>query len=66
MKHEFNSKDPVSRRAFVENCARAAFGLSVVPLLKGTEALAAPLLAATPATAPTPRKGQQAPGFGRA
>src|SRR5687767_14553297 len=42
MSHPYNAKDPLSRRAFVERCARAAFGLSVLPLVKSSEVLAAP------------------------
>src|SRR6187431_17676 len=52
MSHEFHSFDPQSRRSFVERCARAAFGLSILPVFKGGEALAAPAAAA--------------PGFGSA
>lgn len=62
MSHDYNSKDPVSRRAFVEYCARAAFGLSVLPLLQGGEAQAAPTKAAGAPVGSTPR----GPGFGRA
>lgn len=41
MSHDFRSFDPQSRRAFVERCARAAFGLSILPFLQGAEALGA-------------------------
>lgn len=61
MSHDMNSKDPLSRRAFVERCARTAFGLSVLPLLPAAEAIAA-----TPkidAASPAAGRG---PGFGRA
>ena len=62
MKHEMNSKDPLSRRIFVERCARAAFGLSVLPLVPAAEAIAAPTKnAANNANNNTPM-----PGFGRA
>ena len=61
MSHDFNSKDELSRRAFVERCARAAFGLSVLPLMHGTAALAAP-----GKTAAAPPNAQGKPGFGRA
>lgn len=53
------SRDAQTRRTFVERCARAAFGLSVLPFLSGTQALAAE---AAPAT-PMPTSG---PGFGKA
>ncbi len=59
MSHQMNAKDSVSRRAFVERCARAAFGLSILPLVKGSAALAAPQNAAANSNAALP-------GFGRA
>ncbi len=55
MSHEFRSFDPQSRRTFVERCARTAFGLSILPFLKGAEALGA--------AAPAAPAG---PGFGSA
>lgn len=39
MNHEFRSLDSQTRRAFVERCARAAFGLSILPLFKGADVL---------------------------
>ena len=62
MSHDYNSKDSVSRRAFVERCARAAFGLSVLPLLHGTKALAAQ----SKNTAPNAGNLSKTAGFGRA
>src|SRR5688572_18784085 len=41
MKNEFLSFDPQSRRSFLERCARAAFGLSILPALGSVESLAA-------------------------
>lgn len=48
MSHEFHSFDPQSRRSFVERCARAAFGLSILPVFQGGETLAAAPAAAGP------------------
>jgi len=54
MKSQFLSLDPQSRRTFVERCARATFGLSILPLFKPAESLANAL---------PPARG---PGFGGA
>ncbi|MEY5026427.1 MAG: hypothetical protein RLZZ244_1955 [Verrucomicrobiota bacterium] len=50
------SLDPLSRRLFVERCARAAFGLSVLPALPSGAASAAPI----------PPKADPGSGFGSA
>ena len=56
MSNEFLSLDSQSRRSFVEHCARAAFGLSILPLFKGIESFAADA---------APGAGRK-PGFGSA
>lgn len=55
MSHELRSFDPQSRRAFVERCARAAFGLSILPFLNGADAFGAEAAVAA-----------RGPGFGSA
>src|SRR4051812_25927574 len=48
MSNEFRSFDPQSRRAFVERCARAAFGLSILPFVQGAQSLGAATAASGP------------------
>jgi hypothetical protein len=59
MSNEFISLDPHSRRSFVERCARAAFGLSILPFLEGARSLGLD-------TAQTPGMSPSRPGFGTA
>jgi hypothetical protein len=59
MSNEFLSLDSHSRRSFVERCARAAFGLSILPFLEGARSLGLD-------TAQTPVTSPRGPGFGTA
>jgi hypothetical protein len=59
MSNEFLSLDSHSRRSFVERCARAAFGLSILPLLEGARSLGLD-------PAQTPGASSRGPGFGTA
>jgi len=59
MSNEFLSLDSHSRRSFVERCARAAFGLSILPFLEGARSLGLD-------TTQTPSASPGGPGFGTA
>ena len=39
MSNDFLHLDSHSRRSFVERCARAAFGISILPFLEGARSL---------------------------
>jgi hypothetical protein len=55
-------RDPIQRRAFVERCARYAFGLTVLPVFAGRAFAAADKAAAAPAITSAARSA----GFGKA
>jgi Protein of unknown function (DUF1501) len=57
MSQDLRTADPQTRRTFVERCARAAFGLSILPLFGNSRALSAVEAAAA---------GVRGPGFGSA
>jgi hypothetical protein len=59
MSNDFLSLDSHSRRSFVERCARAAFGLSILPFLEGARSLGLD-------TAQTSAMSPSRPGFGTA
>ena len=59
MSNDFLSLDSHSRRSFVERCARAAFGLSILPFLEGARSLGID-------SAQTPPVSPSRAGFGSA
>jgi Protein of unknown function (DUF1501) len=59
MSNDFLSLDSHSRRSFVERCARAAFGLSILPFLEGARSFGID-------TAQTSAMSPSRPGFGSA
>jgi len=59
MSNDFLSLDSHSRRSFIERCARAAFGLSILPFMEGARSLGLD-------TAQTPAMSPSHPGFGAA
>lgn len=63
MKDPLHQFCPASRRLFLERCARAAFGVSLLPLLPPRSAVGAGLASAQPGASKTSNAG---PGFGSA